>query len=30
LRAQLHDDASGLSPGEAVLLGELLDRLSAS
>lgn len=30
LRAQLHDDASRLSPGEAVLLGELLDRLSAS
>jgi len=30
LRAQLHDDASGLSPGEAVLLGELLDRLSTS
>jgi AcrR family transcriptional regulator len=30
LRAQLQGDASGLSPGEAVLLGELLDRLSAS
>jgi hypothetical protein len=26
--AQLHDDAGRLSPGEAVLFGELLDRLS--
>jgi hypothetical protein len=30
LRAQLDDDASRLSPGEAVFLGELLDRLSAA
>jgi hypothetical protein len=30
LRAQLQADATGLSRGEAVLLGELLDRLSAS
>jgi AcrR family transcriptional regulator len=30
LRAHLHSDASGLSPGEAVLLGELLDRVSVS
>lgn len=30
LRAQLRDDPSRLSPGEAVLLGELLDRLSAA
>jgi AcrR family transcriptional regulator len=30
LRAHLHDDAGRLSPGEALLLGELLDRLSAS
>jgi hypothetical protein len=29
LRAQLQGDATGLSPGEALLLGELLDRLSA-
>jgi hypothetical protein len=28
LRAQLQSDASGLSPGEAVLLEELLDRLT--